>query len=160
MPHTDRLGLPLTTSSNAAAAAYRAGVDLLLATWTGAAEEFDAAIAADPEFALAHAARARLHFIRAEGPAAKAAIARAVACAALNATERGTQPRCHPRAHHERAIGASPVPCMRPPRPLAARFRDLVAALGRVWSLRLLRDVRPRSSPRRSVRAPRQRLRR
>ena len=46
----DRYGLPLSTSSEAAAAAYRDGVDLMLSAWPGAAEAFDAAIAADPGF--------------------------------------------------------------------------------------------------------------
>ena len=52
---TDRYGLPLTVASEAAAAAYRDGIDLLLAAWPGAADHLDRAIAADPEFALAHA---------------------------------------------------------------------------------------------------------
>jgi hypothetical protein len=56
----DRYGLALSTSSEAAAA-YRDGIDLMLSAWPGAAEAFDAAIAADSDFALAHAARARLH---------------------------------------------------------------------------------------------------
>jgi hypothetical protein len=57
----DRYGLALSTSSEAAAAAYRDGIDLMLAAWLGAEEALDAAIAADPGFALAHAARARMH---------------------------------------------------------------------------------------------------
>jgi hypothetical protein len=56
----DRYGLALSTSSEAAAA-YRDGIDLMLSAWPGAEEAFDAAIAADSDFALAHAARARLH---------------------------------------------------------------------------------------------------
>ncbi len=59
----DRYGLPLSTASAEAAAAYREGVDLLLAFWPGAAEAFERAIMRDPEFALAHAARARVHAI-------------------------------------------------------------------------------------------------
>jgi hypothetical protein len=55
----DRYGLALSTSSEAAAA-YRDGIDLMLSAWPGAAEAFDAAIAADSDFAQAHAARARL----------------------------------------------------------------------------------------------------
>ena len=57
----DRYGLGLSTSSEVAAATYRDGIDLMLSAWPGAAEAFDAAIAADSDFALAHAARARLH---------------------------------------------------------------------------------------------------
>ena len=76
--YTDRYGLPLTTSSSLAAAAYREGMDLMLSAWPGAAARFDAAIAADPEFALAHIARGRYHQMYAEaGPAReKAAVAR------------------------------------------------------------------------------------
>jgi Tfp pilus assembly protein PilF len=72
MPCHDRYGLVLSTSSQSAAAAYRAGIDLILSAWPGAAEAFDMAIAADPGFALAHAARARVHSLYAEGEAAKA----------------------------------------------------------------------------------------
>ena len=35
--HHDRYGLPLSTSSAEAAAAYREGVDLMFSAWTGAA---------------------------------------------------------------------------------------------------------------------------
>jgi hypothetical protein len=68
----DRYGLPLTTASDGAAAAYREGVDLLLAAWPGAADALDRAVADDPEFALAHAARARLHQMFGQAPAARA----------------------------------------------------------------------------------------
>jgi hypothetical protein len=73
----DRYGLPLSTSSEAAAAAYRDGVDLMFSAWPGAAEAFDKAIAADPDFALAHIARARMHFIYADAKAAQAKAATA-----------------------------------------------------------------------------------
>lgn len=78
MARHDRYGLPLSTTSDAAAAAYREGVDLMLAAWPAAAEALDRAIAADPDFALAHIARARMHFIYADGRSAqaKAAVAR------------------------------------------------------------------------------------
>ena len=59
MGQEDRYGLTLSTNSAEAAADYREGVDLLLSAWTGAAEAFDRAIAADPDFALAHIARGR-----------------------------------------------------------------------------------------------------
>ena len=76
--HQDRYGLPLSTVSAEAAAAYRDGVDLLLSAWTGAAEAFERAIAADPDFALAHIARARIHTFYQQGDVArqKAALAR------------------------------------------------------------------------------------
>jgi hypothetical protein len=85
---TDRYGLPLSTSSIAAAAAYREGVDLLLSTWTGTAAAFDRAIEIDPTFALAHAARARLHFICTEASLAKEKITHAAELASRSATER------------------------------------------------------------------------
>ncbi len=73
----DRYGLRLSTKSSAAAA-YRDGVDLLLSAWPGAGDAFDRAIAADPDFALAHIARARVHSFYQQSEAARkeAAIAR------------------------------------------------------------------------------------
>jgi hypothetical protein len=88
MPEQDRYGLPLTTSSAAAAVAYREGMDLLLSAWPGAAAAFDRAIEADPAFALPHIARARVHATYAEGHAAKALAAQARQLAARNATPR------------------------------------------------------------------------
>jgi hypothetical protein len=75
--HQDRYGLPVTTASDAAAAAYRDGVDRLLAAWTGAESALETARQEDPEFALAHAARARLHQLYGEAAPARAAAARA-----------------------------------------------------------------------------------
>ena len=72
----DRYGLPLSTSSPEAASAYREGVDLMLAGWTGPAEALERAIAADPDFALAHIARARLHSFYQQGDLARAMQAR------------------------------------------------------------------------------------
>ncbi|HHH9650073.1 TPA: tetratricopeptide repeat protein [Pseudomonas aeruginosa] len=84
----DRYSLPLSTTSELAAEHYRAGVDLLLSLWPGAAETLDEAVAADPSFALALAARARLHGVRAEVTEARAKIAAAVELVARNGTER------------------------------------------------------------------------
>ena len=75
--HSDRYGLPLATASDAAASAYRDGIDLMLSAWPGADAAFDRAIALDPGFALAHAARARVHQSYAQPVKAKAAIAEA-----------------------------------------------------------------------------------
>lgn len=88
MARLDSRGLPLSTTSDLAAERYRDGVDLLLSAWPGAAEALDEAIAADPDFALAHAARARLHVIRAEPAEARARIAAAVEIVARHGTER------------------------------------------------------------------------
>ncbi|MGD9510213.1 MAG: tetratricopeptide repeat protein [Geminicoccaceae bacterium] len=88
MIHLDSRGLPLSTASDLAAGRYREGVDLLLSAWPGAAEALDEAIAADPDFALAHAARARLHAVRAELANARARIATAEEIVARRGTER------------------------------------------------------------------------
>jgi Tfp pilus assembly protein PilF len=84
----DRYGLLLSTSSETAAKAYRDGVDLMFSAWPGAGETLDAAIAADPEFALAHIARARHHFIHADVKAAQAKVASARELVARNGTAR------------------------------------------------------------------------
>ena len=88
MARLDSRGLPISTTSDFAAERYREGVDLMLSTWPGAAEVLEEAIAADPDFALAHAARARLHAMRSEPALAKARIATAVELAARRGTER------------------------------------------------------------------------
>jgi hypothetical protein len=88
MANLDDHDLPISSTSDAAAEHYRAGVTLMLATWPGAAEQFDAAIAADPQFALAHAARARLHALSAQPADARARIEEAAKLVALNGTER------------------------------------------------------------------------
>lgn len=88
MPAQDRYGLPLSTASEAAAAAYREGIDCMLAAWPGADVALEAALAHDPEFALALAARARLHFTYAEPQAAREKAARARALVEAHGTER------------------------------------------------------------------------
>jgi tetratricopeptide (TPR) repeat protein len=90
MAHEDRYGLTLSTNSAEAAAAYRDGVDLLLAAWTGAAEAFDRAVAIDPDFALALIARARIHTFYQQGDVArkKAALARELVAKSGSAREK------------------------------------------------------------------------
>jgi len=89
MSTTDRFGLPLTTGSAEAAARYIAAVDLLLSANLGAEEQLELAVAADPDFALAHIARARLLQLRARISEAKAAAARAKSlCDGVTARER------------------------------------------------------------------------
>src|ERR1700759_4350489 len=70
LPHQDRYGLPLSTTSAEAASAYCDGIDLMLSAWTGAGEAFERAIAADPDFALPVIARARMHTIYQQGDVA------------------------------------------------------------------------------------------
>ncbi|MCP3473878.1 tetratricopeptide repeat protein [Bradyrhizobium sp. CCGUVB1N3] len=88
MAYQDRYGLPLSTISDAAASAYREGVDLLLAGWTGAAETLERAIEADPDFALAHIARARLHSFYQQGELARKKAGLARELVAKRGTER------------------------------------------------------------------------
>src|SRR5216683_3920308 len=77
MPFEDRFGLALTTSSAAAAEDYVRALDLMLSANIGGEELLDAALAADPEFALAHIARARLLAVQARVAEAKEAAAAA-----------------------------------------------------------------------------------
>ncbi|UWU69857.1 tetratricopeptide repeat protein [Bradyrhizobium sp. NC92] len=84
----DRYGLPLSTSSHEAASAYRDGVDLMLAGWTGTAEMLERAIAADPDFALAHIARGRVHAFYQQGDLARQKAARARELVAKRGSER------------------------------------------------------------------------
>ncbi|MHB2080381.1 tetratricopeptide repeat protein [Pseudomonas asiatica] len=88
MAYRDRYSLPLSTQSEAAAKRYQEGLDLLLSLWPSAAEVLEEAIVLDSEFALAHAARARLHAVKAEATAAKAKIALASDLVQRNGTER------------------------------------------------------------------------
>ena len=79
---TDRYGLSLSTSSVAARDAYVQGCDAKLTMHPGAIEAFDRAIAEDPGFALAHAARAHALLERGDAAAARASIAVANSLAA------------------------------------------------------------------------------
>jgi len=74
---TDRYELPLSTGSSAARDAYVEGCTAKLTMYPGAIEGFDRAIAADPGFALAHAARAQFVLERGDAAAARASMAAA-----------------------------------------------------------------------------------
>jgi Mg-chelatase subunit ChlI len=87
---TDRFGLELSTASAAARDAYVAAVDRLLAAGAESEQAFAAVIELDPEFALAHAGRARCLALYARGPEARAAAAQARELAA-SATRRERQ---------------------------------------------------------------------
>src|SRR5258705_3842542 len=73
----DRYDLPLSTAYAAARDAYVQGCDLALTLYPGAIEAFDRAIAADPGFALAHAAKAQVLMREGNVPAARVALAAA-----------------------------------------------------------------------------------
>lgn len=77
----DRYGLPLSTTSPAAADAYVRSVDASLALNGGAQEAAEEAIAADEGFALAHVALARLHQLEGRMADAQAEKERALALA-------------------------------------------------------------------------------
>ena len=62
----DAWGLPLTTSDEAAAA-YRLGVDRMLAYTLGVDEALERAIELDPDFALAHSQLGLFHLFRGNG---------------------------------------------------------------------------------------------
>jgi tetratricopeptide (TPR) repeat protein len=76
MSTTDRFDLPVTSASAAAVADYVAAVDLLLSANIGADILLERAIASDPDFALAHIARARLLQLQARLGEAREAAAR------------------------------------------------------------------------------------
>lgn len=71
---TDRYGLLLSTTSSAARDAYVEGCEAKLTMYPGAIEAFDRAIAADPHFALAHAARAYAVLERGDAAASRASM--------------------------------------------------------------------------------------
>jgi len=70
----DRYGNAVSTSSVAARDAYVEGCDLLFSGNAGPLLAFQRAIAADPDFALAHAAKARVLQLRGDPAAARAAM--------------------------------------------------------------------------------------
>ena len=84
----DRRGLPVSTRSAVAAAHYGEGVDLMLAGWPGGAEALDLALAADPRFALAHAARSRAYLVASQPALARTSMDEAERLVALEGTER------------------------------------------------------------------------
>jgi hypothetical protein len=88
MSHCDRLGLPISTSSDAAAEAYREGLDLMLSAWPGAAAALQRAATADPGFALAPMALGRVLATYGQVDAARAQAAMARRLVAQRGTER------------------------------------------------------------------------
>ncbi len=70
----DRYDLAVSTASAAARDAYVQGCDLALTFYPGAVEAFDRAIAADPSFALVHAAKAQVLMREGNAVAARAAL--------------------------------------------------------------------------------------
>jgi tetratricopeptide (TPR) repeat protein len=83
----DRYGIALSTESAAARDAYVQASDLALTFYPGAIEAYDRAIAADPDFALAHAGKAQVLMRQGDVAGARAALA-AANNAAAGLTER------------------------------------------------------------------------
>jgi tetratricopeptide (TPR) repeat protein len=79
---TDAYGLPVSTPSRAAVDAYDRGVRALLGFGADTVEAFRAAVAADPEFALARAGLAVSLYVMEKIPEGRAEMERAVAGAA------------------------------------------------------------------------------
>lgn len=88
--HEDLYGLPLTTTSEAAAGAYRLAVDRMLAGTGDPIEASAAAIGEDPAFALAHSARAMALLLGGQPKAARDAAEHGLGLAA-SATRRERQ---------------------------------------------------------------------
>src|SRR5204863_2667264 len=84
---TDRYELPLSTASSAARDTYVEGCAAKLTMYPGAIEGFDRAIAADPGFALAHAARAHVLLERGEAAARESMMLAHSLAAGLSARE-------------------------------------------------------------------------
>lgn len=74
---TDPFGLPLGSADPSACEAYTQGADQFIRTWPGALAAFDRALAADPDFALAHVGRARVLQLAGRVAEAREAIAAA-----------------------------------------------------------------------------------
>ncbi len=70
---SDRYGLPISTTSQAASDFYGEGCHRLLTLYPGALTAFDQAIESDPQFSLAHAARARVLQLMGDVPSAQTA---------------------------------------------------------------------------------------
>jgi len=73
---SDRFGLPISTSSQAARDAYVEGCDCVLSAEFGAEAHLQRAVEADPNFALPYAALARAYFLVADIGRAREAAAR------------------------------------------------------------------------------------
>ena len=88
MSELDLHGLPLTTDSADAAAAYRKGIELYSAAWAGAGRAIDEAIAHDPDFALPCAAKAIFLSNMLDHAGARSQVSRAAALVAKNGAPR------------------------------------------------------------------------
>ena len=86
----DRYDLQISTSSDVARQAYVEAVDAILSATGNVENALDKCINADPNFALAYSAKARILQLKGKMPDAKQSAEKAVELAA-NATERERQ---------------------------------------------------------------------
>lgn len=152
---TDRYDLPLSTASSVARDAYVQGCDAKLTMYPGAIEAFDRAIAADPGFALAHAARAHVLLERGDAAAARESMAAANSLAAgLTAREAS-----HIAFFNRLSVGDTEAALAALPAHLDAWPRDamvlgttaftngLIGSSGRAGQKRTLLDLLDRLAP-------------
>ena len=152
---TDRYDLPLSTASSVARDAYVQGCDAKLTMYPGAIEAFDRAIAADPGFALAHAARAHVLLERGDAAAARELMAAANSLAAgLTAREAS-----HIAFFNRLSVGDTEAALAALPAHLNAWPRDamvlgttaftngLIGSSGRAGQKRTLLDLLDRLAP-------------
>jgi tetratricopeptide (TPR) repeat protein len=105
----DRFGLELTTHSTEAAQHYVEGLDKLAAFNLGPDIEFDAAIAADPQFALPHVALANYRLYLGDAVAAKAGAVRALELAAAATPREQRQAQIVHHMIHQEPTKARPL---------------------------------------------------
>jgi tetratricopeptide (TPR) repeat protein len=152
---TDRYELPLSTASSAARDAYLQGCAAKLTMYPGAIEEFDRAIAADPGFALAHAARAHAVLERGDAAAARASMAAANSLAAGLTEREASHVAFFDRltaGDAEAALAALPAHLSAWPRDAlvlgtAAFTNGLIGSSGRAGQKRALLDLLERLAP-------------
>lgn len=152
---TDRYGLPLSTNSAAARDAYVLGCEAKRTTYPGAIEAFDRAIAADPGFALAHAARAYALLERGDVAAARASISAASSLAAGLFAREASHVAFFDRlaaGDAEAALAALPAHLDEWPRDVlvlatAAFTNGLIGSSGRAGQKRALLDLLDRLAP-------------
>ena len=152
---TDRYGLALSTDSSAARDAYVEGCAAKLTMYPGAVEAFDRAIAADPGFALAHAAKAHALLERGDAAAARASMAAANSRAASLSAREASHAGCFDllvTGDAEAALSAVLVHLNAWPRDAVvlgttAFTNGLIGSSGRAGQKRVLLDLLDRLAP-------------
>ena len=152
---TDRYELPISTVSAAARDAYIEGCAAKLTMYPHALAAFDRAIAADPGFALAHAAKAHLLAERGDAAGARAAMAAAAALTAGLSEREASHVAFFGRlvgGDAEAALAALPVHLDAWPRDAmvlatAAFTNGLIGSSGRAGQKRMLLALLERLAP-------------